>query len=162
MDPIRERDLALVAKLRELIATDAPRPVRAREAAAAIRETTGARWIGIYTVADAIVRNEAWDGPGPPAHPSFTANQGLTAHALAARAAALSNDVAGDPRYLANQDDSGSELIIPILVDGSARGTLDIESDRVSAFHGPDVARYELLADALVGLWASSPRRSSA
>jgi L-methionine (R)-S-oxide reductase len=158
----RERDLALVAKLRALVATDTPRPVRARGAAAAIREATGARWIGIYTVADGIVRNEAWDGPGPPAHPSFPAHRGLTAHALAAHAAALSNDVARDPRYLANQDDSGSELIVPMLVDEAVCGTLDIESDQVGAFRGVDIACYELLADALLGLWASSPDRSSA
>jgi len=34
------------------------------------------------------------------------------------------------PRFLANQGDSGSELIVPILLGGRAGGTLDMERDR--------------------------------
>jgi putative methionine-R-sulfoxide reductase with GAF domain len=73
--------------------------------------------VGIYTVAAGTVSNEAWSGTGPPAHPTFPATEGLTAHAIAARAVALSNDVAADPRYLTNQADTGSELIIPIFTE---------------------------------------------
>lgn len=98
-------------------------------------------------------RCEAWSGPGAPAHPTFAATQGLTAHAIRARAAAVSNDVAHDPRYLTNQDDSGSELIVPILRDDTVVGTLDIESSDVGAFSGAGIDRYERLAMALLPLW---------
>lgn len=66
---------------------------------------------------------------------------------------ALSNDVARDPRYLTNQDDSGSELIVPTLVDGRVVGTLDVESGRPGGFDGTAIARYEHLATALHPLW---------
>jgi putative methionine-R-sulfoxide reductase with GAF domain len=66
---------------------------------------------------------------------------------------ALSNDVARDPRYLTNQDDSGSELIVPILAEGRVVGTLDVESSDVGAFDGAAVMRYERLAAALRPLW---------
>lgn len=79
--------------------------------------------MGIYTVFDGVVANEAWSGPAGPAHPSFPVTQGLTAPAIGARAVAVSNDVVRDPRYLANQDDSGCELIVPVLADLDIVGT---------------------------------------
>src|SRR5215475_10202347 len=123
-----------------------PRPVRAEAAAELIRDATGARWVGIYTVADGIVTNEAWSGPGAPAHPTFSATEGLTGHAVRAGAIAVSNDVQMDPRYLTNQGDTGSELIVPVLVAGAVVGTLDVESDARGAFDGATIARYEGLA----------------
>ena len=35
------------------------------------------------------------------------------------------------PAHLTNQDDSGSELIVPVLDPESVRGTLDVESDGI-------------------------------
>jgi putative methionine-R-sulfoxide reductase with GAF domain len=69
-----------------------------------------------------------------------------TAHAITARAVAVSNDVERDPRYLTNQQDSGSELIVAILAIGRVVGTLDIEDDEVGAFDGAAIARYESVA----------------
>jgi GAF domain-containing protein len=129
------------------------RAERAQTAADLIRAATSARWVGIYTVRDTMVVNEAWSGPGPPAFPSFPRESGLTAHALQARAPALSNDVAGDPRYLTNQDDSGSELIVPVLAESRVLGTLDVESGEIGAFTGELVAAYERCAEALRTLW---------
>jgi putative methionine-R-sulfoxide reductase with GAF domain len=111
-------DESVLAHLDEMVVTELSRAMRAGRAADAIRQATHARWVGIYTVVDNVVTNEAWSGPGAPAHPSFPVTEGLTAHAVRTGSVALSNDVARDPRYLTNQEDSGSELIVPILVDG--------------------------------------------
>ena len=140
--------------LDDLAAGGGPRRERAARAADAIRAATGCRWVGIYTVAGGTVTNEAWSGPAAPAHPMFADTQGLTAHAVRTGSVALSNDVARDPRYLTNQDDSGSELIVPVLVGGRVVGTLDVESGAVGAFDGAAVARFERLAEALHPLWA--------
>ncbi len=129
------------------------RSERAQAAADLIRHATVSRWIGIYTVTGTSVVNEAWSGPCPPAFPTFARERGLTAHALRARAAALSNDVANDRRYLANQDDSGSELILPVVREGRIVGTLDVESDEIGAFDGTLIAHYERCAEALSALW---------
>jgi GAF domain-containing protein len=104
-------------------------------------------------VTESSVENEAWSGPGPPAFPTFARERGLTAHALRTRSPALSNDVANDPRYLANQEDSGSELILPVIRDGQSVGTLDIESDEIGAFEGKLIAQLERCAVELVVLW---------
>jgi len=92
-------------------------------------------------------------GPGAPAYPSFAVTTGLTADAVRTGAPALSNDVSRDPQYLANQSDSGSELIVPILADGRVAGTLDVESDRIGAFGGSSILDYERLAEALRPPW---------
>ena len=127
---------------------------RATELAELIRTAMSARWVGIYTVAGEQVVNDAWSGPGAPAHPTFPATQGLTSHAITTRSTVVSNDVASDPRYLANQDDSGSELIVPVLLDDRVVGTLDVESDRINAFSERDVSGFERVAAVMQPLWS--------
>jgi len=135
------------------VAATGDRAQRANVVADLIRRGTGARWVGVYSVAGGVVTNEAWSGPAAPAHPTFPVTQGLTGHAVRTGSIAMSNDVGADPRYLINQDDSGSELIVPVLADGRVVGTLDIESDTVGRFGGAEIARYESLAAALRPLW---------
>jgi GAF domain-containing protein len=146
-------DAEVLHRIAVVVAMPAKRNERAQTAADLIRDGTAHRWVGIYTVTDSSVVTEAWSGPAAPAFPTFSRECGLTAHALRARAPALSNDVANDLRYLANQDDSGSELILPVVRDGQVVGTLDVESDEVGAFDGASVADLECCAQALAGLW---------
>jgi L-methionine (R)-S-oxide reductase len=127
---------------------------RATELAELIRAATSARWVGIYSLAGGQVISDAWSGPGAPAHPTFPATQGLTSHAITTRSTVVSNDVASDPRYLSNQDDSGSELIVPVLFDDRVVGTLDVESDRVDAFSERAVSGFERIAAAMRPLWS--------
>ena len=146
-------DDQVLQRIAAAVAMPAKRDERARAAADLIRHGTPHRWVGIYTVTNLSVVNEAWSGPGPPAFPTFARERGLTAHALRAQAPALSNDVTNDPRYLANQDDSGSELIIPVVHDGRVVGTLDVESDEAGPFDGTSIAHLERCARALSALW---------
>ena len=143
------------ARLAEIVLSDEPRSQRAQAAADVIRAAITARWVGIYSVANDTVTNEAWSGPAGPAHPTFPVTEGLTGHALRTNSVALSNDVAHDPRYLVNQDDSGSELIVPVIRAGLPVGTLDIESDRIGAFGGAEITQCEELAAALQPLWSA-------
>jgi GAF domain-containing protein len=126
---------------------------KAQQAADRIRKESGRRWVGIYAVDGAEVRNLAWSGPSAPAHPNFSAGEGLTGAAIAARATVVSNDVANDPRYLTALQSTGSELIVPVLVDGEVVGTLDVEDELTDAFSAHDVARFEKLAQELVTLF---------
>ena len=146
-------DNSVITQLGAIVTAEGSRQERAALAANLVRRTTGARWAGIYTVTDAVVTCDGWSGPGAPAYPSFAVTEGLTAHAIRAGALALSNDVSRDPRYLANQEDSGSELIVPILADGRGTGTLDVESDSTGAFGGASILDCERLADAMRPLW---------
>ncbi len=142
----------LAEAVRRETATDAPVETRARNAAELIRAGTGRRWVGIYRVTDEV-RNLAWSGPAAPAYPNFPTDRGLTGAAILSRSTVLSNDVANDPRYLTNQETTGSELIVPVLLDGKVVGTLDIEDARTDAFDQDDQALFELLAAALPDLY---------
>jgi L-methionine (R)-S-oxide reductase len=145
--------MALFEQVATVVAGRESRVVRAQRAAEAIRRATSARWVGIYSIVDTQVVNEAWSGPGAPAHPVFSVTEGLTSHALRTGRSVLSNDVSADPRYLTNQDDSGSELIVPVVTRGQVIGTLDVENERTGAFHDDDVPLFEQLAQALRPLW---------
>jgi putative methionine-R-sulfoxide reductase with GAF domain len=146
----------LVERVRTIVAAAASAEVAAAELADAVRAGIGCRWVGLYRVRGDEVANLAWSGPAPPAHLSFPATQGLTGAVLRDRAPVVSNDVARDPRYLTNQDTTGSELIVPIIVGGEVLGTLDVEEGHTGAFTAQDVTRCELLAAELALLYANS------
>lgn len=146
-------DKATLARLGAVARQSTPRAGRAAALAGMIRDAADARWIGLYSVADGTVTNDGWSGPAAPAFPAFPVGRGLTGPAVATGAIAVSNDVANDPRYLTNQDDSGSELIVPIVVDGNVVGTLDVESDAIGAFDGASITTFERIADAIRALW---------
>lgn len=129
----------------------------AARATDAIRAHTGWRWVGIYTLDDGQVTNLAWSGPAAPAHPTFTATEGLTATAISTRHTVLCPDVTSDPRYLTNQHNSGSEMIVPIIDGDAVLGTLDVESELPHAFANPDQLRAEQLAQKLAALWTPRP-----
>jgi L-methionine (R)-S-oxide reductase len=145
----------LLEQLAAIAAGTGSRRERASAIAARIVTTTGARWVGIYSVTDETVVNEAWHGPAAPAHPRFPVTAGLTSYCIRTKSVAVSNDVAADPRYLTNQTDSGSELIVPIVVDDRVVGTLDVESDGIGAFDGELIALFQRVASSLAPLWAS-------
>ena len=79
-------DTQVLQRIAAAVAMPAKRSERARAAADLIRHGGPHRWVGIYTVTDSSVVNEAWSRPGPPAFPTFGRERGLTAHALRARA----------------------------------------------------------------------------
>jgi GAF domain-containing protein len=139
--------------VRDTAREDASAEVRASVAAEMIRTQTGRRWVGIYRVTDDKIMNLAWSGPGPPAHHSFSVERGLTGVAIRSGITVVSNDVANDPRYLTNQEATGSELIVPVLRDGAIVGTLDIEDARRDAFDERDQTLFERLAAALTDLY---------
>ena len=132
----------------------APAEDRARRIADLVRTHTGRRWVGVYRVGAGEVVNLAWSGPGPPAYPRFPADRGLTGAAIASRRSVVSNDVANDPRYLTAFESTGSEVIVPVVVDERVVGTLDVEDERVGAFDDGDRAFFEQIAGALGGLYA--------
>lgn len=132
---------------------DAPRGERAQRLTGLIREHLGRRWVGIYEVTADEVANVAWSGPGAPAHPRFPRDRGLTGAVIAERRTVVANDVASDPRYLTALESTGSELIVPIVVDGAVRGTLDVEDARTGAFSEADVEQLEAVARELAALY---------
>jgi L-methionine (R)-S-oxide reductase len=144
----------LVDRVRCESTRDGSRNDRAKRVADLIRATTGRRWVGIYAVTPDEVENLAWSGPSPPAHPTFPASHGLTGAAIRDRSTVVSNDVAKDPRYLTALESTGSEMIVPVIVEGTVVGTVDVEDERLGAFSREDEKLFEEIAGALHPLYA--------
>jgi L-methionine (R)-S-oxide reductase len=147
------RDANLIDDVRSAASADDAPEERAKRAADLIRTRTGYRWVGIYRVTESEVRNLAWSGPAAPVYPNFPIDRGLTGAAIESRASVVANDVAHDARYLTNQDSTGSELIVPAVVDATIVGTLDVEDAQTDAFEDRDIAFFESVAVALASLY---------
>ena len=74
--------------------------------------------------------------------------EGLIGHAILTGASVLVPDVRRDARYVVGRQETLSELVVPIVVDGRAIAALDLESDRPAAFDGRDLDRLEFFAEA--------------
>jgi GAF domain-containing protein len=76
---------------------------------------------------------------------------GLVSLAAATRRPVLVNDVAQDPRYLAEPvvQDVRSELTIPLLREDELLGVIDVQSPELSAFTDQDVELLTTIADQL-------------
>ena len=124
--------------LRAILESPGDRTQKARRVAETIRRSADYRWVGIYDV-DAgrgEVSNIAWSGPAAPAHPVFPITQGLTGEAVAGRTTLNVGDVTRNQRYLTTFGTTRSEIIVPVLDEGSREvvGTIDVESEAVNAF----------------------------
>jgi putative methionine-R-sulfoxide reductase with GAF domain len=146
-------DADLVEDVRREAGEDGAAEERAGRAAELIRARTGRRWVGIYQLKGSEVRSLAWSGPAAPAYLTFPIERGLTGAAIRSRGTVVSNDVASDPRYLTNQESTGSELIVPVLLHLTVVGTLDIEDAATEAFDEDDQTLFEHLAAALTDLY---------
>jgi L-methionine (R)-S-oxide reductase len=139
--------------VRVAVGTPLPRDERARRIADLIRVATGRRWVGVYEVTAEEVVNLAWSGPAPPAHLRFSTERGLTGAAISARGTVVSNDVARDPRYLTALASTGSEMIVPVIVDDRVAGTLDVEDECAHAFSDDDRVLFERFAREIAPLY---------
>lgn len=82
---------------------------------------------------------------------SVPVNRGITGAAIRTKKFYLSQDVSQDPHYtsLSLPVDTQSELCVPIIKDGGVVGTLNIESDKKSAFDDDDIVTLEAVASQL-------------
>lgn len=93
-------------------------------------------WVGIYL----LYGNELVLGPyagKPSPHTHIPVGRGICGAAAAEKATIVVDDVNADPRYLACSVETRSEIVVPIMRDGTVLGEIDIDSDRLAAF-GPD------------------------
>ena len=143
----------LVEAVRAAAGLGVAREERSQRIADLIRSATGRRWVGVYEVASAEVVNLAWSGPAAPAYQRFPVERGLTGAAISTRETVVSNDVARDLRYLTALASTGSEIIVPVIVDDRVVGTLDVEDERADAFGDDDGRLFERVAGAMRALY---------
>jgi L-methionine (R)-S-oxide reductase len=109
--------------------------------------------VGSYEVTDDEIVIAGWDGPSAPTHPRFPRSQGLCGAAVETGETVVAADVAEDPRYLTTFGSTRSEIVVPIVRDGSVVGVLDVESDQIDAFGQDDRAQLQVAASMLATEW---------
>jgi phosphoserine phosphatase RsbU/P len=77
--------------------------------------------------------------------------QGLIGEVAGSGKEIISNDVAEEPRFRAMQPLPGtrSEVVLPLKIEARVLGVLDIQSDRLDAFHPNDLLVLRALADSI-------------
>ncbi|WP_022825834.1 GAF domain-containing protein [Hymenobacter norwichensis] len=111
--------------------------------AAALRQAFGFFWVGFYLVkGDELVL-----GPfqGPIACTRIRKGKGVCGSSWAQAATLLVPDVEQFPGHIACSSESKSEIVVPVLKDGTVVAVLDVDSDQLNDFDEADQQALEQL-----------------
>ena len=107
-------------------------------------------WLGIYVLRE----DELVLGPfqGQPACVHIAVGKGVCGTAAATLETQRVADVHAFPGHIACDAASRSEIVVPLVIDGSLVGVLDIDSPSLERFSADDQAGIESLCAAFCGL----------
>ncbi|KUG06066.1 GAF domain-containing protein [Solirubrum puertoriconensis] len=112
-------------------------------AMAALKETFGFFWVGVYVVKN----DELVLGPfqGPVACTRIRHGKGVCGSSWAQARTLLVPDVEQFPGHIACSSLSKSEIVVPIIKEGSVVAVLDVDSDQLNDFDETDQQYLEQL-----------------
>jgi GAF domain-containing protein len=107
-------------------------------------------WVGFYF----LKGGELVLGPfqGKPACTRIAIGRGVCGTAAAERRALVVPDVHQFPGHIACDEQSKSEIVVPIVKDGSLVAVLDLDSPNLAGFDAEDQAGLETLVREFVGV----------
>jgi L-methionine (R)-S-oxide reductase len=106
-------------------------------------------WVGIYFVEGEELVLGPWKGPSATEHVRIPIGQGVCGAAAASGVTEVVDDVNADARYLACFPSTRSEIVVPVLYEGSVVAEIDVDSDTPGAFGDADRAFLERVAAAI-------------
>jgi L-methionine (R)-S-oxide reductase len=115
-----------------------------------LRQAFGFFWVGFYLVKD----DELVLGPfqGPIACTRIRKGRGVCGTSWAEARTVLVPDVEEFPGHIACSSDSKSEIVVPVLKNGTVMAVLDVDSDQLNDFDADDQVALEQLM-ALAAKW---------
>jgi GAF domain-containing protein len=134
MDPARARVLEDVRA-----AARRPYPEALAAAAAALRRLPRHTGVYLYVLRGEVLELDAFAGRATP-HVRIPVGQGLCGLSARTQEVVLVDDVAEDPRYLACNLETRSEIVVPILRGDRYLAQIDVDSDAPAAFGPADRA----------------------
>jgi GAF domain-containing protein len=107
---------------------------------AALKETFGFFWIGIYFVKNYRGEEKLVLGPfqGPVACVHIAKGKGVCGTAWVNREPVIVPDTDLFPGHIACNSASRSEIVVPVIKDDSVRAVIDVDSDRLNDFDDTD------------------------
>ena len=148
--PKAARYAELLPQVAALTAPEADRTANLANTAAALRQAFGFFWVGFYLVkGDELVL-----GPfqGPIACTRIRKGRGVCGTSWAETRTVLVPDVEEFPGHIACSSDSKSEIVVPVLKNGTVMAVLDVDSDQLNDFDADDQVALEQLM-ALAAKW---------
>ncbi len=112
-------------------------------------------WVGIYTVNGKDLVLDAWAGPAATEHTRIPIGKGVCGYAAKSGRTEIVSDVSKDPRYLQCFLSTKAEIVVPIVVQGSVVGEIDVDSDQLDAFSSVDAELLEAVAKKLGSRWTA-------
>jgi GAF domain-containing protein len=149
----RERARELLAKLDSAIGGSRGRASRDAVAKFLNSSIPTYSWVGIYLVEGKDLVLDTWAGPAATEHTSIPIGKGVCGFAAKAGRTEIVSDVSKDPRYLQCFSTTKSEIVVPILSQGSVVGEIDVDGDQLDAFSSLDREFLEAVARKASSLW---------
>lgn len=128
----------LAARLEKIIRSGSQKKAITDFVCRELRKIPHYTWVGIYEVSGPELVLASWSGPAATQHARIPVGEGICGAAVTAGETIVVSDVAKDPRYLQCFLNTRSEIVVPILKDGTAIAEIDIDSDQLDAFRPTD------------------------
>jgi len=127
---------SLIPQIKGLLTGESDLIANLANIAAALKEQFGWFWVGFY-----LVKNEELVlGPfqGPVACTRITKGRGVCGTSWAKAATLIVPDVEKFPGHIACSSISKSEIVVPIILNGTVIGVLDVDSSEYNSFDETD------------------------
>lgn len=144
-----EKYATLFPQIEAVVAAESDPIANMANVASMLHETFGFWWTGFYRVlADAEGKEQLVLGPfqGPMACTRIRKGRGVCGTAWLEARTQVVPDVDQFPGHIACSSASRSEIVVPILHEGTVIGVLDIDSEHLSTFDETDQVWLEKVA----------------
>ena len=144
----KEKYDLLIPQLRELVRGEPDLIANTANVMAALKETFGFFWVGIYFVKKDNGNETLVLGPfqGPVACTRIQKGKGVCGTSWNEKRTVVVEDVGKFPGHIACSALSKSEIVVPVISKGEVTAVIDIDSDRFSAFDEIDALYLEEVA----------------
>jgi len=149
----REQAKELLVKLDTLVGSVKGKPARESIARLLNSSVPSYSWVGIYAVEGKDLVLDAWSGPAATEHTRIAIGKGVCGFAAKSGKTEIVSDVSKDPRYLQCFLSTKSEIVVPIINQGSVVGEIDIDGDQLDAFSSLDREFLEAVARKTADAW---------
>jgi GAF domain-containing protein len=132
----KDRYEELLPQIEALISSEPDLIANLANVCAALKYAMDFFWVGFYLVRE----NELVLGPfqGPVACTRIGLGKGVCGAAWMQKKTVIVDDVDAFPGHIACNSASKSEIVVPIIKDGSVKGVLDVDSDKPADFSDTD------------------------
>lgn len=147
MIPKEDRYRELLPQVKALMEKEQDPVANMANLAAVLKEAFQFLWVGFYLAKD----DQLVLGPfqGPVACTRIDKGKGVCGTAWATREIIIVEDVNQFEGHIACNNLSKSEIVIPIIKNGTFMGVLDVDSERLDDFDNTDAAYLLRIADLL-------------